>query len=255
MEFTKYASLLLITTLGLITCTDNTVDPPQPQAVIEEFTFAPSGINRGKIYLPASYAANKSIPVIYLLDHQEVAFNVATDEFQQVINGVNQIADFDAIVVTLTEKLPTANHNFYPEYFELYKTLAAYVDNNYESNGSKTLIGRGDAAGIILVNMFNESGASHGFKNFVATDPFIDYISYLNSIIPSDNFPMDKSDMKLHYSFTENYELDRNRLFIDRVNNKNYPWLSFSAEEYPNLLYEEDYPTIYADGLKFIFDN
>ena len=83
-------------------------EPPNEPArdTVITFTFSSNGADiKGKIFLPASYVTNKDLPSVYLIDFTEQHFNVATDEFQKVIDGVRQIPGFDALVVTLEEHL------------------------------------------------------------------------------------------------------------------------------------------------------
>ena len=61
---------------------------------IEVFTFTSNGKKmKGKIYLPASYTTSKSLPAIFLIDFTEQHFKLATDEFEKVIDGVQQIEE------------------------------------------------------------------------------------------------------------------------------------------------------------------
>jgi len=262
MKVVKRALLFFILIIGLISCSESNEIPtpqnngPVSSPTIETFTFASSGISEGKIYLPVLYETNKDLPVIYLIDFQEQHFEVAKDEFEKVIDAVKAIIGFDAIVVTLAEhhNISTQSGNT-PEYFSLFKSLAAYVDANYETNASKTLIGRGSEAGVILLSLFQESGESHNFTNFVVTGPPTEFISLVNTMVTEGNFPNDKENMRLHYSFSENYELSRNTRMINNIQAKNYPWLTFGSAEYPDLTFETAYPRAYTEGIKFVFDN
>ena len=182
-------------------------------------------------------------------------FEVATDEFQQLINAMKLLSGFDAVVVTLKDHLnidpkPTDSQ----EYFNLFKDMASYVDENYKTNSSRTLVGRGSEGGMILMSLFQESNVSDVFQNFVVTDTPIDFVDHVNAMMINENFPLDKNGVRLHYSFSNNYELVRNTTFINRMEAKNYPWLSLQINEYPNLIFEEAYPTAFSDGLKFIYN-
>jgi len=248
------ALLILLLFFCLQACKEP-VDPPAPinQAKTETFEFKATGINEGKIYLPGSYDSRTDLPVIYLIDFQEQHHEVARDEFQQVINGVSKLLQVDAAIVSLAVHHDISvqiTHS--SEYFELFKELAAYVDANYRVGPSKTLIGRGSEGGMVLLSLFQEIGASHGFGNFIAHDPPADFINYVTSLVESDTFPQDKSDMRLHYSFSNDYELAANNLMIDKIQIRNYGWLKFGYDSYPNLSFEEAYPTAYADGIAFI---
>ena len=89
----------------------------------ETFTFSSNGVaTKGKIFLPASYETNRNLPAIYLIDFTEQQFKLATDEFEKVVVGVQQIPGFDALVVTLEEHLdidskPEAIQEYYDIYY------------------------------------------------------------------------------------------------------------------------------------------
>lgn len=260
MNIVNHTFLFIAIILGFISCTKDS-DLPLPsnnepinKPTIDTFTFATSGINEGKIYLPASYKTNKELPVIYLMDFQEQHFNVATDEFDKVVEASKSIVGFEAIVVGLADLHNISTHTGNTsDYFSLFKDLATYVDDSYGLKGSKTLVGRGSEAGVILLSLFQESGESHDFKNFVVTGPPTDFIMVANTLITDETFPMDKENMRLHYSFSDNYELSRNNRMIKHIQEKAYPWLAFKSAEYPDLTFETAYPQAYAHGIQFVF--
>ena len=149
-------------------------EPAQPIAVstTDTFTFSSNGTNtNGKIYVPASFDANKNLPAIYLIDFTEQHFTVAKNEFEKVIEGVEQIEGFDALVVTLEEHLNIdSSPNDFQEYYDLFKNMTAYVDANYTDNTSRTFIARGSEAGLVLMTLFLEDPETSVFQNFIATD-------------------------------------------------------------------------------------
>ena len=79
-------------------------DPPEEIATyrVDTFTFSSKGkaIN-GKIYLPDSFEKKTDLPAIFLIDYTEQHFIVAKDEFEKVIEGVQAIEGFDALVIRL----------------------------------------------------------------------------------------------------------------------------------------------------------
>ena len=77
-----------------------------PSSRIDTFTFSHNGeaIN-GKVFLPAAYENNNNLPAIYLIDYTEQHWVVALDEFEKLVDGVEQIQGFDALVVTLEKHL------------------------------------------------------------------------------------------------------------------------------------------------------
>ncbi|NOX84605.1 MAG: hypothetical protein GXO86_01365 [Chlorobi bacterium] len=222
---------------------------------IETFTFLSNGTTlKGKIYLPASYPANKNLPAIYLIDFTEQHFKLATDEFEKVIDGVKQVQGIDALVVTL-ENIPDvdAEPETFQEHYEIYKNMAAYVDRKYTHNTSRTFIGKGSEAGVVLMALFREDPENAVFDNFIVTDPSPKYARAIISIIEKNDFPKNKSNKKLHFSFsTSNDRVLCNKL-IKAISDANYPWLQFETIEYTDSDYEHTYPVSYAAGIKYVF--
>ena len=100
---------------------------------IEVFEFISKGKNiEGKIYLPSTFNTSRHLPAIYLIDFTEQHFKIATDEFDKVINAVNQLKDFNALVVSL-DGIPDidAEPAVFEEHYDIYKDLANYVDSIY----------------------------------------------------------------------------------------------------------------------------
>lgn len=227
------------------------------QPTTEKFTFSSNGIDtKGKIFLPATYATNENLPAIFLIDYQEQHFQVATDEFEQVIRGVNQIDNFDALVVTLDAHLDIdTDPSSFQDQYNIFKSMAAYVDENYTDNTSRTFIGRGSEAGIVLMTLLYESPDSSVFDNFIATDspdPFNNTVIFM---IENNDVPNYMQSKKLHFSFSSDNNYANCTYLIDLIEDEQFPWLNFGSEEYPNNVYEDTYPISFAAGLKFVFEN
>lgn len=251
--------LLFAVSLIIGACSkENPTNPEDNQPKIELFTFSSHNTDhQAKIRLPISYKTNQNLPVIFLMDTTEPPlFETGLDEFEKVTAAVYTIPQFDAIVVSL-ESIIKKDYTRYDStnyYYVLFNDLAQYVDLNFEVGPSKTLIGRGNAGGMILLGLFQESGASHGFTNFISVDIPGSAISLANQTLINNNFPTNgKENMKLHYSFAGGHQVDQNRAVINRIQNNNYGWLTFESEEYPSLTHETVYPQAYKDGLAFIF--
>ena len=121
----KIGFLILI--FGVLSFSSVRDDKTASVSRIETFTFSSNGINiKGKIYLPDSYATNKDLPAIYLIEFTEQHFKLATDEFQKVIDGVQQIEGSDALVVSL-ENIPDidAEPETFQDQYEVYKNMAS----------------------------------------------------------------------------------------------------------------------------------
>jgi len=240
---------------------DSPIEPtptttPKPADKVETFTFSSNGSSiRGKISIPNGYEQNDDLPAIYLIDFTEQHYQVALDEFDRVIQGVNQVEGLNALVITLAEHLDVnlAIPRDFQEYYDVYKNMAAYVDDHYTSNTSRTFIGRGSEAGQVLLTLFLEEKETSVFQNFIATDT--PSMGYVIEIIKDEAFPQEKENKKLHYSFSSNGIRDANIRLINTINEQSYPWLEFKSLEYPDLNYENAYPRAFANGIKFIFED
>ncbi len=222
----------------------------------ETFTFSSNGVaTEGKIFLPASYETNRNLPAIYLIDFTEQQFKLATDEFEKVVAGVQQIQGFDALVVTLEEHLDIdSKPEAFQEYYDVFRNMTSYVDGKYTNNTSKTFIGRGSEAGIVLMTLFLEDSESSVFENFIVTDPAGSFNSAVIQMIEKDDFPKNKQSKKLHFSFSTSNNYDQCTTLINMINEAEYPWLQFELLEYANSNYENTYPASFAAGIKYVFN-
>ena len=236
---------------------DVNIDPVQTgSSRIESFTFMSSGIaTKGKIYLPGSYGTDKDLPAIYLIDFTEQHFKIATDEFEKVIEGVEKLLGFDALVVSLENILDVdAEPESFQEHFEVYKNLVSYVDNIYTNNLSRTFIGKGSESGVVLMALFLHNSEASLFDNFIVTDPSPKYASAIINLIENDDFPVGKSDKKLHFSFSVSNDREKCIHLINLIENANYEWLQLESKEYTTSDYENTYPVSYAEGIKYVFN-
>ena len=223
---------------------------------IEIFTFISNGeAKKGKIFLPASYETNKNLPTIYLIDFTEQHFKLATDEFEKVINGVKQIEGIDALVVSL-EDIPDidAEPEAFQDHYEIYKNMVSYVDGRYTINASRTFIGKGSEGGLVLMALFVSDSETSIFKNFIVTDPSPLYSSAIIKLIENEDFPKDKLNNELHFSFSTSNNRSLCTKLINLIKEAQYPWLQFESIEYTNSNYENTYPVSYAAGLKYVFN-
>ena len=133
--------------------------------------------------------------------------------------------------------------------------MALYVEANYSSNTSRTFIGRGSEAGLVMATMFLEDPASSIFDNFIATDSPGSFNFELISIINTGNHPSNRSGKKLHFSFSSSNDKNSCISLINTMNNAQFSWLQFSSEEYAQFTYPEAYPTAFSAGLNFVYDN
>ncbi len=252
---------LFLYTLSIAPSSNKNADVNEPlnktfsSSEIEVFTFKSNGENyKGKIYLPASYKTNKNLPAIFLIDFTEQHFKLATDEFEKVIAGVNQIKDLEALVVALEEIADIdAEPETFEKHYDIYKNMALYVDGKYTRNQSRTFIGKGSESGVVLGALFIENSESPVFDNFIATDPSGLYGTYIIGLIENENFPKNKHNMKLHFSFSTSNDRQKCNKIIQLINEANYPWLQFESVEYTKSNYENTYPVSYAEGINYVF--
>jgi predicted alpha/beta superfamily hydrolase len=235
----------------------NTTPPPPIHDTLETetFTFLVNGTaTEGKIYLPAAYNTNSNLPAIYLIDFTDQHFTVVKNEFEEVVSGVQQIEGFDALSVTLKEHADIdAQHENYQDYYDMFRSMTSYVDNNYTNNTSRTFIGRGSEAGVVMMALFLEDSASSVFDNFIVTDPPVSFMDAIIEIIENDAFPQNKSDKKLHFSFSSSNNQEKCNQLISLLNEAQYPWLEFVSIAYSSD-YVSTYPISYSAGLDYIFN-
>ena len=252
--------ILLVGTVSPIFGEHNSTESVEAaqEAKIDTFTFSANGIDtKGKIFLPASYETNKNLPSIFLIDFTEQHFTIARDEFEKVIEGVEQIEGFDALVVSL-ENIPDidALQGEFWDYYNIYCDMASYVDGRYTNNTSRTFIGRGSESGIVLLALFKDSSETPVFKNFIVTDTDDSQKFETMSLINSGSFPQEnKQNIKLHFSFSSSNNRANCINLINTINNAKYPWLQFESIEYANRTYPNTYPVAFAAGLEYIFSD
>lgn len=227
-----------------------------PSSNTEVFTFSSNGNpTNAKIYLPDSYETNANLPTIYLIDYQEIRHSeLPGDEFTKVIGAVNRIKGFDALVVTLARN-DTFNPNpeDFQEYYTIFKDMASYVDGEYTNNTSRTFIGRGSEAGIVIMALFKEDSETSVFDNFIASDSPIRFNSEIKKLIERGDFPQNKENKKLHFSFSASNDFNSCDSMIKKINEAEYSWLQFASKQYTSN-YDDTYPTAYAAGIEYIFN-
>ncbi len=260
---TKLVLTVLLTFFFLLTgCSTNDdneqdqqeIDTP-PSGSIENFPFSWNGnATIGKIYLPESYETNHNLPTIYLIDFQDQHFEIATDEFEKVIAAVNQQTGFDALVVTLQQHLGIdAQPAGFQTYYAMFEGMASYVDSEFTNNTSRTFIGRGSEAGVVIMSMFLEDSETSVFNNFIATDSPVGFNNEIVELIDSGNFPQDKGNKKLHFSFSNSNNSSNCNNMINKINEADYPWLQFESTHY-NDIYTNTYPEAFTAGINYIFN-
>jgi len=269
VKLVSLVSILCFTVLFSSCSKDNTSSPepiatPEPTqtpAAVdrrETFTFSYNGISiMGKIFLPSEYENNKNLPAVYLFDFPEQIsglnpnFHVATDEFDKVIGAIKNIK-LNALVITMNEYktnemiLPRD----YQEYSDIFKSMTSYVDGRYTSNTSRTFIARGNEANMVLMTLFFEEPEASVFQNFIATDAL--HVGDMQAMLETEDVPLENEDKKLHYSNTDEA---RNAAVINAIIELELPWLEFESVTYPNMTFENGYPTAFADGIKYIFED
>jgi predicted alpha/beta superfamily hydrolase len=245
-----------------LSCNDNFVQANHNISIIdssriETFVFANNGTHtKAKIYLPPSYSTNKNLPTIFLIDFTEQHVKLATDEFEKVINGVKQIAGFEALVVSL-EGIPDidAQPDSFQDHFDIYKNMATYVTGTYTNNRSRTFIGKGSEGGLVLMALFVEESKNTMFDNFIVSDPSPKYAQAIINLIEKGEIPENKANKKLHLSFSKTNNRDLCNDLIKHINDGQFPWLQFESKEFATSDHETTYPIAFAEGLQYVFKN
>ena len=132
--------------------------------------------------------------------------------------------------------------------------MTSYVDCKYTNNISRTFIGRGSEAGIVLMTLFLENSETSVFDNFIVTDPSPSFTSTVINMLENEDFPKNKLSKKLHFSFSTSNDYEKCTRLIKMINDAQYPWLKFESLEYANNNYENTYPASFAAGIKYIFN-
>jgi hypothetical protein len=265
-----YPTLWAIVLLLVLASCSKDEEPPKPDIsnpepeeetslldslTIETFTFSSNGEDiEGKIYLPDAYETNNDLPAIFLIDYMEQHFAFAADEFEQVIRGVLQIEDFEALVVTL-ENIP--NYDAKPltfiKHFEVFRDMTIYVNGKYTNNTSRTFIGKGSEAGVVLQTLLNEDPEANIFDNYIATDSPASFNNVVINLNQNNSVLENMLNKKLHFSFSTSNNQTNCLALINSFQEAQYPWLKFQWVEYTNSDYENTYPTSFGDGLEFVY--
>ncbi len=223
---------------------------------IETFQFSNDGtMMTGKIYLPDTYPQHKDLPAVFLIDFTEQHFKLATDEFEQVIAGVEQVKGFDALVVTL-DNIPDidAEPAAFKKHYRIYENMAAHVEGTYTNNSSRTFIGKGSEGGLVLMSLFRENLKTPVFTNFVVTDPSPKYAKAVIDLIKNGGVDSAALDKRLHFSFSTSNDRETCTQLIQTIEEAQFDWLQFKNVEYTQSNYENTYPVSYAEGLNYIFN-
>jgi hypothetical protein len=255
-KFSFWATVLIFTALSC--SSDEAIKPlvVNDLSVTETFIFSSNGVDiKGKIFLPDSNMTNTNLPTIYLIDYKEQHFAIATDEFEQVIGGVQQVPGLDALVVTL-DAHPDIDSKaiLFQDYYKVFRDMTSFVDNKYTDNTSRTFIGRGSEGGVVLLALLLEDPATSVFDNFIVTDSPTDFNAIIITMIENDDIQENMTNKKLHFSFSSDNDHDECTKLISHIEAAQFPWLDFTSREYPDSGYETTYPYSFAAGIKFIFD-
>jgi hypothetical protein len=132
--------------------------------------------------------------------------------------------------------------------------MTSYVDDEYTLNPSRTFIGRGSEAGIVLMALFLEGSENSEFTNFIATDPPSSFMRTVIDTLNNNDFSKNSLEKKLHFSFSTSNDGSTCKRLIELIEQSQFEWLDFESIEYTDVDYVHTYPYSYAAGLKFIFD-
>jgi hypothetical protein len=242
---------VLASVVALTACSDDGTP-----ARTEAFEFSSNGVaTQGKVHLPESFEPGMELATIYLIDFTEDHGEVALDEFETVIDSVNQIDGLNALVATLDEETPETviDPSKYQESADVFQDMANHIDANYANSTSRTFIGRGNEAGVVLLELFGEGPDEGAFDNYVATDPPERFTSVVVSIVKTEDFSQAESSRKLHLSFSKDNNVYALTRLADLIDEAGYPWLEYESVYYSDSFFNDTYRTAYADGLRFVF--
>lgn len=254
--------IAFITCLSLVSCdkddgstqSNSLADTGIEPYNFSTFTFTSNGEEmEGKIYLPEAFANNDSLPAVFLIDYTDQHFATVKDEFDYVINGIEEIDNIDALVVSLEEQLDIdANPDDFQDYYEVFLDMVGYVDSVYTNNSNRTFVGRGSEAGIVLMALHQENADASVFDNFIATDSPSSFNNVVKEMFQNNNFPENMSAKKLHFSFSVTNDIENCTELINSIEAQDYPWLTFESKEY-SINYVTAYRSSYAEALAFVF--
>ncbi|MBT8208240.1 MAG: hypothetical protein HKN94_10950 [Acidimicrobiales bacterium] len=246
------------TTVSGTTTTATTPEPSDPPetgspARTEAFEFSSNGVTtRGQIHLPESFDKGMNLPTVYLIEFDSAGHEVAP-EFETVIDSVKQINGLKALVATLEERPNiTPSPSAYQEHVDLFRDMANHVDSTYTDNPSRTFIGRGFEAGIVLLDLFGEGPEDAGFDNYVATDVESGFATEVRGVLESEDFSDATTSKRLHFSFSASNNVRLMTELTDLIDQAEYPWLEFESVYYSDLGFFNAYPTAFTDGLAYV---
>lgn len=143
----------------------------------------------------------------------------------------------------------------FEEHYKIYKDLVKYIDGRYTENTSRTFIGKGSEGGVVIMALLQEDEKNQIFDNYIATDPSPKYTDIISTIIINNSFPKNKTQKRLHFSFTTSNDFKKCTKLISLFKEANYKWLNFESVYYKDNTYENAYPIAFSDGIKFIYSN
>ena len=102
--------------------------------------------------------------------------------------------------------------------------------------------------------LFYENSETSVFDNFIVTDPSPKFASAIIDLIEKDDFPKNKLNKKLHFSFSTSNNRAKCTKLINLIKDAKYQWLQVESIEYTNSNFENTYPISYAAGIKYVFN-
>ncbi len=249
--------------------TTSTTPPPPPVAADQTLDRSLTSQYNSesyplKIFLPAIFATDKNLPVIYLTDGLDL-FEILKQKSKEI--------GLQAIIVAIGDKEGAdRQRDFFPSFcggrtddsFENFynlitQQLVPFVDDNYENNhSSRSLIGVGYGGVFAVTALLLENPEALIFHGSIAVVPgFNCDIDNFTVVINEMDDRMDSANsnesFKLHHTTTSEFGPGE---FNDYMEDKDMvlPWLEF---DFLHLENEDDESAIgpaFVAGLKYIYE-
>ncbi|RLD26172.1 MAG: hypothetical protein DRI75_12205 [Bacteroidetes bacterium] len=263
--------------LVITACSDNSGDdtppPPGPTSIVyprtetmpitSNFVFD-NYTYPVKIFLPETYATNKNLPIIYILDgtlNFEKVKNNLDPNIEAIIVGIGDFAANEEWQRRFADFMPGTNcQGAQGKHLDFYnfitKELVPNIDVKYDNDhNSRSFMGHSAAGIFTLVSMFLENPENVMFHNFIASDPLLGCDpDYFAEMLHDYDFSEGAKKFKLYLALSGEGDREGIRQFTENVNLKGYTWLTFKYEEFLIKDHMSVVDPSFKSGLKFIFD-
>lgn len=120
------------------------------------------------------------------------------------------------------------------------------------STPSRTFLGRGSEAGIVLLELFGDGPDNASIENYVATEAPGSFMSTVINLLETEDFSAATSPRRLHLSYSTTNDQRRATELANLIHESEYEWLEYESVSYSDSDYEHAYPTAFTDGLAIV---